>query len=176
MLPRWRRILGWASAAAVLGVGGVVAHRFYTHATPERALAAEHTPSTGVVQSVPFAQGRLVISETPHGHGFYGWYLTRNFWGWHVGTTSSVSLGLNPSESPVDWAAISADGKTLLWGVSERPMKSVVYHQGRRSFSASIGTAGLWHVQVPGSVGVVYTRQWSMNLKNGKTVPMYPHA
>ncbi|NMP24632.1 hypothetical protein [Sulfobacillus harzensis] len=55
-------------------------------------------------------------------------------------------------------------------------MKSVVYHQGRQAFSASIGMAGLWHVQAPGSVGVVCNRQWWMKLKNGETVPMYPHT
>ena len=67
MLPRWRRMLGWASAAGVLVVGGVVAHRFSDHATPMRALAAAHDPIPGVVESVPFAQGRLIVSEVPVG-------------------------------------------------------------------------------------------------------------
>lgn len=160
----------------ILFVAGIAVNRLFTHATPERALTAEHAPFTGVVQVVPFAQGRLVVSETPHGRGFNGWYLTRNFWGWHVGTVSSVYVGLAPSAHPVEWSAISVDGKTMLWGVIERPMKAVIYRQGRRSFSALVGTAGLWHVEVPGDVGVIYNRQWSMELRNGKTVPMYSHA
>ena len=172
MLPRWRRILGWAGAAAVLAVGGVVAHRFSTHATPARALAAAHEPIAGVMESLSFQHGRLIVTEVPigQGGGFNGWYLTRTIWGWHVDGYGNVETNLG---TPIDWSSVTAHGKTLLWGVIERPMKSVILSQHGRSFSATVEKAGLWHMTVPFGVGVIYDRQWSMQLPNGKTVPMY---
>ncbi len=173
IIPRRRRMLGWASAAAVLVVGGVAMHRFSAHATPMRALAAAHDPISGIVESVAFAQGRLIVSEVPvgQGGGFNGWYLTRTLWGWHVNGYGNVETHLGGA--PIDWSAVAVQGKTLLWGVTERPMKSVILVQHGRSFSATVGKAALWHMTVPFGIGVIYDRQWSMQLPNGKTVPMY---
>ncbi|WP_139061580.1 hypothetical protein [Sulfobacillus thermosulfidooxidans] len=172
-IPTQPRILGWFSALLGLVMAGIVAHRIITHATPERALLADHAPFTGIVQSLPFAQGRLIISEQPHGNGFYGWYLTHNFWGWHDVTTSVVSTGLTPSEAPINWTIIPAKGQAMLWGVIERPMKTVIFRQDQQTFSCSVGPAGLWHLQLPHDVSVIGNNQWFMRLRNGKIVPMY---
>ncbi len=174
---RWRGLWVWSSIAAIiLGAGVVVAHRFYAHATPERALAAQQFPLTGIVRSIPFAQGELVISKMGQNGGFNGWYLTQNLWGWHVGTLSMAYSHLAPSEFPSSYAAIYANGRTMLWGVTERPMKTVILSWDHRPFLAAAGAEGFWHMTVPGSVHVVYNRQWSMMLPNGKIVPMYPPA
>ena len=140
-----------------------------------RALAAAHDPIPGVVESAPFAQGRLIVSEVPvgQGGGFDGWYLTRTLWGWHVDGYGNVETNLGGT--PIVWSSVTAHGKTLLWGVTERPMKSVILVQRERSFSATVGKADLWHMTVPFGMGVIYDRQWSMQLPNGKTVLMYPH-
>ena len=172
---RWRGLWGWSVIAAIiLGASIVVAHRFYAHATPERTLAAQQLPLTGIVRSIPFAQGELVISKIRQDDDFNGWYLTQNVWGWHVGTLSMVYSHLAPSEFPISYAAIYANGITMLWGVTERPMKTVILSWDHRSFSAAVGAKGLWYMTVPGSVHVVYNRQWSMMLLNGKIAPMYP--
>lgn len=169
----------WAlagGAAVVLILAGYVGHRFVTHTTPTRALAVAHEPVTGVVESVPFNRGLLMVSEIPHegpgASGFNGWYLTRNFWGWHVDGYGQVET--NVGGTPIDWSPVTAHRKTLLWGVTERPMKTVILSQHGRSFSAAVGTAGLWHMTVPFDVGVIYNNQWAMRLSTGKTVPMYP--
>lgn len=47
-------------------------------------------------------------------------------------------------------------------------MKSVILGQHGRSFSATVGKAGLWHMTVPFGMGVIYDRQWSMQLPNGE--------
>lgn len=173
MLRRRWPWFGSVAAALVLAAYGV--HRFAAHATPLSALDARHEPVTGVVESLPFEQGRLIVSEIPQGNGFNGWYLTRNFWGWHEVSFGAVSGGLGRTNYPIDWAAVNAKRKTLLWGVVERPMNAVVFTEDGRLFSASVGTAGLWHMTVPGAVHVVYDNQWLMRLRNGKLEPMYPH-
>lgn len=81
---------------------------------------------------------------------------------------------LAPGEFPISYAAIYANGRTMLWGVTERPIKTVILSWAHRSFSAAVGATGLWHMTVPGSVHVVYNRQWSMMLPNGKIALMYP--
>ena len=78
--------------------------------------------------------------------------------------------------SPLYWTAIIADGKTLLWGqvgLTDPPMKAVVFSKGGRLFSSRIRAAGLWHITVPGTLHLVYNSQWFV-LRNGKLTPMYP--
>ena len=172
---RCRGLWVWSGIAAIiLGAGIVVAHRFYAHSTPERALAAQQFSLPGIVRSIPLAQGELVIAKIGQDAGFNGWYLTHNMWGWHVGTLSMVYSHLAPSEFPISYAAIYANGRTLLRGVTERSMKSVILSWDHRSFSAAAEATGLWHMTVPGSVHVVYNRQWSMMLPNGKIASMHP--
>lgn len=64
---RWRGLSGWSVIVAIiLGAGIVVAHRFDAHATPERTVAAKQLPLTGIVRSIPFAQGELMDASEAH--------------------------------------------------------------------------------------------------------------
>ena len=78
----WRRRWPWLGSVAVVCVLliGSSLHYFVAHATPHSALVSQHEPFTGVIESVPFVGGRLIVSEILQG-GYNGWYLTKTIWG-----------------------------------------------------------------------------------------------
>lgn len=169
-----RRVWGLTGVvAAVVVLAGYASHRIATHVTPARALRAAHEPFAGVVESIPFEHGRLLVTEAPQGQGeaFDGWWLTRDLWGWHVNGIGEVEG--NVGDMPINWSTVVVHGTSLVWGITEQAMKRVMLSTHGHTYSAPVGKIGLWHMSVPYRVGVVYNRQWSMRLPNGKIRPMY---
>jgi hypothetical protein len=164
----WRWIV-----PAVLALGLLVGGRWASgsRATPERALAA-FAPGAGVLAELPFAQGVVLIGyEGAPPAAFTAWYVTPGLWGWRVAGVARVSANLTPGPRRADLTSFVAAGQTFVWGTAAAPARQVVFDHAGTTYTAPVGTFGLWHMVLPFAQATFRDDDWRVVLADGRAVP-----
>lgn len=165
----------WFVGITVLIIAAFVVDWGYvysTHATPEKAQAA-NSPGVGPFETVKFAKGVVLITPSGQGNSFTAWYMTKDFWGWHVHGISNAVAGLSIQNYNVDFEPFSFDGETFVWGTAMVPIKKIVYHHNGKTYTARIGKLSVWHMILPFKQTLFPYSEWTMVLPDGKTAPLF---
>lgn len=141
------------------------------HSTPQKAQALFDS-TVGPFETVPFAKGVVLLTPDNHG-GFRAWYMTENFWGWHVQGISYAVGGLSSENYNVDCESFTFDGETFVWGSYMTQMKEIIYHHEGKTYTAKVGKSPVWHMTLPFTKSVFQNSEWTMVLPNGTTAPLF---
>jgi hypothetical protein len=147
-------------------------YKYSIHSAPEKAQAA-YDSSVGPLETIKFAKGVVLITPSRQPNSFTAWYMTKNFWGWHVSGGSNAVAGLSPQNYNVDFESFSFDGQTFVWGTAMVQIKDIVYHHEGKTYTASVGKLPVWHMILPFKQTLFPYSEWTMVLPDGKTAPLF---
>lgn len=147
-------------------------YTYSTHSTPQKAQAA-YDSSVGPFETIKFAKRVVLITPSGQPNSFTAWYMTKNFWGWHVSGVSNAVADLSPQSYNVDFEPFSFNGLTFVWGTATAPIKEIVYHHKGKTYTASIGKLSVWHMILPFKQTLFPHSEWTMVLPDGKTAPLF---
>lgn len=149
---------------------GYWGYEYATHSTPQKAQAT-YSPTVGPFKTVKFGKGVVLLTPSPQANSFTAWYMTKNFWGWHVTGTSNAVIGLSPQNYNVDFASFSFDDETFVWGTYCTPIKEILYHHNGKTYVATNGL--VWYMVLPFKQTVFPHDEWTLIRPDGKVVPLF---
>lgn len=173
---RFSKRTWWAGIPIVVIISfGIWGYKYFTHSTPQKALAS-YDSNVGTVQTIPFAKGVVLITPTDPSTskqpGYIAWYMKKSFWGWRL-KAMSKSLEGSPRNYNVDFKSVAVDGKTLVWGTSGRRIQEIIYRDAGQTYVCRIGPdSAVWNLILPFPQSVFPRGSWTMVLLNGRTVPL----
>lgn len=163
--------LGGITLFAMISLAFYFGHKYYTHATPQKAQAA-YDPTVGPFETVPFAKG-VVLLTPGNGQSFAAWYMKKGLLGWRMSGISNAQYDLSADNYNVDFEPFSDNGETFVWGTSMIPIKEIQYHHDGKTFTCEVGHYPVWHMILPFSQNTFEHSDWTMVLPDGKTAPLF---
>lgn len=171
MERRVRRMVFIVLLLIVCVFTGDLGYQYSRHSTPIKALHA-YDSGVGPFETVKFAKGVVLLTPGDEPQSFTAWYMTRNFWGWHVSNISSASI-LSPQNYNVDFQPFVEDGETFVWGTNMTPMKEIVDHSGGKTFTAPVGKFPVWYMVLPFAQTYFPHSAWSMIGSDGARASLF---
>lgn len=163
----WFILIPLMVVVAFLGYWG---DEYSARSTPQKAQAAQ-SPTVGPFKTVRFGKGVVLLTPSSKGNSFTAWYMTKNFWGWHVTGVSNAAIGLSPQNYNVDFESFSFDGETFVWGTYCTPVKKILYHHNGKIYTAVNGT--VWYMVLPFKQTAFPHDEWTLIRPDGKMAPLF---